>query len=104
MVTEIPEIAPSEQLPEALDSAERRSDVAKQRQSRTSIWNWPIIRQATIDSFRKLNPRHLLGNPVMLVVELGAAVTTYMFLDEVIGSRTEPNAWQPMKEVGGGWH
>ena len=69
---------------------EHRSDIAKQRQSRTAIWNWPIIRQAIFDSFKKLNPRHLLGNPVMLVVEIGAAVTTYMYFDEVFGSRTEP--------------
>ena len=32
----------------------------------------PIIRQAVLDSFAKLNPLHLLGNPVMLVVEIGA--------------------------------
>ncbi|HEX5480759.1 MAG TPA: potassium-transporting ATPase subunit KdpB [Dehalococcoidia bacterium] len=69
---------------------EHRSDIAKSRQSRAAIWNWPIVRQATIDSFKKLNPRHLLGNPVMLVVEIGAAVTTYMFFDEIFGARSEP--------------
>ena len=69
---------------------EHRSEIAKARQTRKAIWNWPIIRQAMIDSFKKLNPRHLLGNPVMLVVEIGAAVTTYMFLEEVFGSRSEP--------------
>jgi K+-transporting ATPase ATPase B chain len=73
-----------------MDQTEHRSEIAQARKSRTSIWNGPIIQQAIIDSFRKLNPRHLLGNPVMLVVEIGAAVTTYMFADEVLGSRTEP--------------
>jgi K+-transporting ATPase ATPase B chain len=79
-----------DQMPPQTEPEEHRSDVAKRRQSRAAIWNWQIVRQATIDSFRKLDPRHLLGNPVMLVVEAGAAVTTYMFFDEVFGSRTEP--------------
>jgi K+-transporting ATPase ATPase B chain len=72
------------------EPTEHRSEIAQARKTRASIWNWPIIRQATLDSFVKLDPRHLLGNPVMLVVEIGAAVTTYMFLDEVFGSRSEP--------------
>ncbi|HEY8173820.1 MAG TPA: potassium-transporting ATPase subunit KdpB [Dehalococcoidia bacterium] len=69
---------------------EHRSDIARQRQARTSIWNWPIIRQASFDSFKKLNPVHLLGNPVMLVVEIGAVVTTFMFFQELFGDRDEP--------------
>jgi K+-transporting ATPase ATPase B chain len=73
-----------------LEQTEHKSEIAKQRQSRKAIWNWLIIRQATIDSFKKLSPRHLLGNPVMLVVEIGAAVTTFMFFEEVFGSRSEP--------------
>ena len=31
-------------------------------------------------AFRKLDPRELLGSPVMLVVEIGAAATTVMAL------------------------
>jgi K+-transporting ATPase ATPase B chain len=85
----IDELTPVD-VPEFSGHDEHRSDIARLRRSRTSIWNWPIIRQATLDSFAKLNPVHLLGNPVMLVVEIGAAVTTYMFLDEVFGSRSEP--------------
>jgi K+-transporting ATPase ATPase B chain len=79
-----------EAQPQMDEQREHRSEIAKQRRSRTAIWNWPIIRQAAIDSCKKLNPRHLLGNPVMLVVEIGAAVTTYMFVEELFGSRTEP--------------
>ncbi len=79
-----------DQMAPQTESTEHRSELARQRQSRTAIWNGPIIRQATADSFKKLSPRHLLGNPVMLVVEIGAAVTTVMFLQEVFGSRNEP--------------
>jgi K+-transporting ATPase ATPase B chain len=79
-----------DQLPRQSEPTEHRSEIAKQRQTRSSIWNWGIIRQATVEAIKKLNPRHLLGNPVMLVVEIGALVTTYIFLDEVLGGRSEP--------------
>jgi K+-transporting ATPase ATPase B chain len=77
------------QMPQLPEQREHRSEIAKQRQSRASIWNWPIIQQAAIDSFKKLNPVHLLGNPVMLVVEIGAIVTTVLWLDIAFGSRNE---------------
>src|SRR5438445_12313333 len=35
-----------------------------------------ILRRATKDSFLKLNPRMVAKNPVMFVVEVGAALTT----------------------------
>src|SRR3981189_1289821 len=41
-----------------------------------AVWEWKIIRQATLDSFMKLNPRHMMGNPVMFVVEIGSVITT----------------------------
>jgi K+-transporting ATPase ATPase B chain len=75
------------ELPE---EREHKSELAQARQARKAIWNWPIIRQAAIDSFRKLSPIHLLGNPVMLVVEIGAVVTSYMFVEELLGGRDEP--------------
>jgi potassium-transporting ATPase ATP-binding subunit len=80
----------SEQTVELPKDREHKSELAKERQSRGTIWNWPIIAQAGIDSVKKLNPVHLLGNPVMLVVEIGAIVTTYMFFEELFGSRDEP--------------
>jgi K+-transporting ATPase ATPase B chain len=80
------ETQPAPQLPE---EREHRSEIAKQRRTRTSIWNGSIIRQAALDSFIKLNPVHLLGNPVMLVVEIGAIVTTILWLDVAFGSRNE---------------
>ncbi len=38
----------------------------------------PIVRRAIVDSFRKLSPRLMMKNPVMFVVEVGAAVTTVL--------------------------
>jgi K+-transporting ATPase ATPase B chain len=46
-----------------------------------------ILRRAIRDSFLKLNPRALLKNPVIFVVEVGAAITTiFLIRDIVIGS------------------
>lgn len=41
-----------------------------------SLFDRVIIARALADSFKKLNPRLLLKNPVMFVTEAGAAITT----------------------------
>jgi K+-transporting ATPase ATPase B chain len=42
------------------------------------LFDPPIVKRAIGDSFRKLHPRWMLKNPVMFVVEVGAAVTTVL--------------------------
>ncbi|MFZ0707237.1 MAG: potassium-transporting ATPase subunit KdpB [Candidatus Korobacteraceae bacterium] len=42
------------------------------------IWEGDIVRRAILDSFIKLNPRHMMGNPVMFVVEIGSVITTVL--------------------------
>jgi K+-transporting ATPase ATPase B chain len=42
-----------------------------------------IVRRALVDSFRKLNPRALMRNPVMFVVEIGAVFTTVIFFADL---------------------
>jgi K+-transporting ATPase ATPase B chain len=37
-----------------------------------------ITRRAILDSFRKLDPRHMVRNPVMFVVEVGSLLTTVL--------------------------
>ncbi|MBV9215254.1 MAG: potassium-transporting ATPase subunit KdpB [Acidobacteria bacterium] len=54
-----------------------------------SIWDPNIIRQASADAFRKLGPVKMMKNPVMFVVEIGAAFLTvrmlaYMFVPSVV--------------------
>src|SRR6059036_1112139 len=41
-----------------------------------AIWEWKIVRRALWDAFLKLNPRKMMGNPVMFVVEIGSVITT----------------------------
>ena len=35
-----------------------------------------IVKRATLDSLKKLDPREMAKNPVMFVVEVGCVVTT----------------------------
>lgn len=45
--------------------------------TRESLWTSGIVVGAIRDSFLKLNPKKLMKNPVMFVVEIGSVVTTY---------------------------
>ena len=45
---------------------------------KTSLFHGPIVRRAAIDAFVKLDPRHVIRNPVMFVVEAGSALTTVL--------------------------
>jgi K+-transporting ATPase ATPase B chain len=51
-----------------------------------------IVRAATIESFRKLDPRVQIRNPVMFVVLVGSVLTTCLFVQAVAG-RGEAPAW-----------
>ena len=45
----------------------------------TSILDPAILRRAFGETFAKLDPRHMVGNPVMFVVEIGSLITTIEF-------------------------
>ena len=52
-----------------------------------SLWNTEIVGQALIDSVRKLDPRWMVKNPVMFVVEVGSVLTTALLIDNTIHHR-----------------
>src|SRR5450759_1662760 len=54
------------------------------------LWNPPIVRRAMIDSFRKLDPRLQVKNPVMFVVLVGAILTTILFVQALFGQGEAP--------------
>ena len=58
------------------------------REARKSLWTWGIVGGAVRDSFVKLNPRTLMKNPVMFVVEVGSVVTSYDLIRDHILHRT----------------
>ncbi|WP_035349446.1 potassium-transporting ATPase subunit KdpB [Edaphobacter aggregans] len=47
-----------------------------------SLWDAQIVRRALVDSLVKLDPRKMMKNPVMFVVEIGSVITSiYLFRD-----------------------
>src|ERR1700757_3763170 len=43
-----------------------------------AVWEWKIVRRAIWDALVKLNPRKMMGNPVMFVVEIGSVITSVL--------------------------
>jgi K+-transporting ATPase ATPase B chain len=58
------------------------SYMAEKHSKTKSIWDLKIVRRATVDSILKLNPRNMMKNPVMFVVEVGSVATTLLLLRE----------------------
>jgi len=48
-----------------------------------------IVRRALSESFAKLDPRRMIRNPVMFVVEVGSAFTTLLFLHAAFSGHGE---------------
>jgi K+-transporting ATPase ATPase B chain len=57
------------------------------------LFDPPIVRRALVDSLVKLNPRVQVRNPVMFVVEVGAALTTVLWLQAVFGQGEAPTGF-----------
>ncbi|MCE7935148.1 MAG: K(+)-transporting ATPase subunit B [Chlorobi bacterium CHB2] len=54
--------------------------------TKRSLYDAAVVRRAAIDSVRKLDPRLLMRNPVMFVVEVVAAATTLLFLRDLLAA------------------
>jgi K+-transporting ATPase ATPase B chain len=68
--------SPPEERPQR--SSERRA---------VSLFQPEIVKRALLDSVIKLDPRVQIRNPVMFVVEIGAAITTVTWLIQVFGGK-----------------
>src|SRR6201986_5051069 len=60
-----------------------------------SLFDPEIVRPALIESFRKLDPRVQVRNPVMFVVEIGALITTVAWLIQVFGGKPLGGGHEP---------
>ncbi|MBV9072668.1 MAG: potassium-transporting ATPase subunit KdpB [Acidobacteria bacterium] len=49
------------------------------------VWEWKIVRRAIWDSLIKLDPRRMMSNPVMFVVEVGSVITTVLLFRSHVG-------------------
>jgi len=67
------------------------------RPQQRSLFSADIVRPAVLDSVRKLDPRHMVRNPVMFVVEIAALITTVIWIVQVLGGGT-PGGHDP------GWY
>jgi K+-transporting ATPase ATPase B chain len=57
--------------------------MAEKKKSK-SIWDLKIVRRALLDSLVKLDPRNMMKNPVMFVVEVGSVATTILLMRDVL--------------------
>src|SRR5262245_64988477 len=58
-----------------------------------TLFDPAIMRRAIGESFVKLNPRTLMRNPVMFVVEVGSVVTTVLFFNDLGSSSSKENVF-----------
>ena len=74
-------------MPAATLDAVPLSVLPEKRRGAKPLLDPPIVRRAIFDSVRKLNPAVMWTNPVMFVVEIGAALTTLLTVrDLVVGA------------------
>ncbi len=64
--------------------------VVETRAKARPLFEPAIVRRAIVDALVKLNPRVQVRNPVMFVVEVGAALTTVLWLQAVVGQGEAP--------------
>src|SRR5438552_921023 len=55
-----------------------------------SLFDAAIVRQAIVDSFRKLTPQRQVRNPVVFVVYVGSILTTLLWAQAVVGGGEAP--------------
>ncbi|HET6664133.1 MAG TPA: potassium-transporting ATPase subunit KdpB, partial [Acidimicrobiales bacterium] len=58
-----------------------------------SLLDAAIVRRAFRDSVAKLDPRVMVRNPVMFVVEIGSVLTTILFLRDLASSTSDENVF-----------
>ncbi len=72
---------------------------AERVRAATSMLDPAIMRRAIGDSFVKLNPRHMMRNPVMFVVEIGSVLTTVLFFTNLDSASANENVFAALVAV-----
>ncbi len=55
--------------------------------AKRALFDPPIVRRAMRDAVVKLNPKHMLRNPVMFVVLVGSALTTLALIRDIVAGQ-----------------
>src|SRR4026209_1171734 len=58
-----------------------------------AIWNTQIVKRAILDAFIKLDPRRMMKNPVMFVVEVGSILTALQLFRGVNAFELQLTLW-----------
>jgi potassium-transporting ATPase ATP-binding subunit len=66
------------QIPTLPDIKNLRVGQSPMKPRKKAIWDWKIVRRAIVEALLKLNPRKMMRNPVMFVVEIGSVITTVL--------------------------
>jgi K+-transporting ATPase ATPase B chain len=61
--------------------------MVKSQENSRSLFDPSIIKPAIGDSFKKLNPRDMMKNPVMFVVEVGTALVSVLYIADLLRGR-----------------
>jgi K+-transporting ATPase ATPase B chain len=64
-------------------------EISARRRGGTPLFAGRLVRAAIAQSFVKLDPRHLLNNPVMFLVGIGAMLTTYVTITQLVSGSPE---------------
>src|SRR5262245_37957072 len=64
-------------------------NVVVQQPKARPLFESHIVKRAALDSFKKLDPRRMVKNPVMFVVEIGSAFTTLLFVHAAVTGHGE---------------
>jgi potassium-transporting ATPase ATP-binding subunit len=59
-----------------------------EKRARTSVWTGAIVRQAIVDALGKLDPRTLYRNVIIFMVEVGAALTSAIYVRDVLNGES----------------
>jgi potassium-transporting ATPase ATP-binding subunit len=62
----------------------RKADKEMVNTRKRSLWDTKIVRRALVDALTKLNPRTMMKNPVMFVVEIGSVITSIYLVRDIM--------------------
>jgi K+-transporting ATPase ATPase B chain len=75
------------------DPAHKAPKVRTKKSASGSIFDPTIVKSASVDALKKLNPATLAKNPVMFIVEVGSVLTTYLAIRDWGSSSGTQNAF-----------
>jgi K+-transporting ATPase ATPase B chain len=80
-------------IPETLSQEQSRPPRrSPKKQPKRGLFDRKIARGAIRESFEKLDPRSLVKNPVMFIVEIGAVITAVILVQNLLG-RGDDETW-----------